>query len=233
MIKPPPPLFASWILRHMLDINVRYAAMGDFEERYFLIAEQKGLFRARLFYWRQILVLFPSFLKNLIFWSVEMLKNNFKVAFRIIKRHKGFSLINILGLAVGMASCLLIFLYVQDELSYDRYNKNADRIYRVGTHLKMQSREMNVASVCAPMAKALVDEFLEVEDTVRFREGSDSYLFKFGNKGFREEKVVFSEPSFFGIFSIPLLKGDPGTALESPYTLILSQETAEKFFGLF
>jgi putative ABC transport system permease protein len=231
MTKKRPPSLAAWILKHMLDSNVRYAALGDFEERYIAFAEAYGLFKARLFYWVQILILLPSFLKNLIFWGVEMFKNYFKVAFRIIKRHKGFSLINIMGLAIGMASCLLIFLYVQDELSYDRYNKNADRIYRVGTHIKMQSREMSVASVCGPMAKALVDEFLEVENAVRFREGSNSYLFKYEDKSYRENRVVFSEPSFFDIFSIPLLKGNPKTALEAPYTLILSQKTAEKFFG--
>lgn len=231
MLMKPPPIIAVWLLERMMYDNVRYAAMGDFEERYFAIGEEKGLFRARLFYWFLILILLPSSFKNLVFWSVDMLKNYFKIAFRIIKRHKGFSLINILGLAIGMGSCLLIFMYVQDELSYDRYNKYADRIYRVGTHLKMQSREMSVASVCAPMAKALVDEFPEIENAVRFREGSSSYLFKVGDKGFREERVVFSEPSFFDIFSIPLLKGNPDTALESPNTLILSQKTAEKFFG--
>jgi putative ABC transport system permease protein len=231
MKKNSPPPLASWILEHMLDTNVRYAALGDFEERYFLIAEWKGVLRAYLFYWSQIFVLLPSFSKHVIFWSLEMLKNYFKVAFRIIKRHKGFSLINILGLAIGMASCLLIFLYVQDELSYDRYNKDADRIFRVGTHIKMQSREMSVASVSAPMAKALVDEFPEVLAAVRFREGESSYLFKAGENSYREKRVVFSEPSFFDIFSVPLLKGNPDTALESPYTLILSQKTAEKFFG--
>jgi putative ABC transport system permease protein len=231
MIKDSPSPVATWILEHMLDMNVRYSAMGDFEERYFLIEAKRGLFRARLFYWTQILILLPSFLKNLIFWSLEMFRNYFKIAIRIVKRHKGFSLINILGLAIGMASCLLIFLYVQDELSYDRYNKKSDRICRIGTHLKMQSREMSVASVCAPMAGAMRDEFPEVEYAVRFREGSSSYLFKVGDKGFREEEVVFSEPSFFNIFSLPLLKGDPDTALESPHTLILSKKTAKKFFG--
>jgi putative ABC transport system permease protein len=231
MRKNPPPLSASRILERMLDPSVRYAAMGDFEERYFLISAQKGLLRARLFYWYQIVVLLPSFLKNLLFWSTAMLKNNFKVAYRVIKRHKSFSLINILGLAVGMASCLLIFLYIQDELSYDRYNTKADRICRVGTRIKIQAREMNLASVGAPMAEALKEEFIEVEDAVRFREGESSYFFKTGDKGFREERVVFSEPSFFDIFSIPLLKGNPETALESPYTLVLSQNTAEKFFG--
>ncbi len=231
MIKRQPPPLAVRILEHMLDSNVRYAALGDFEERYLARAEAYGLLRARLFYWAQIFILLPSFLKKFILWSVEMFKNYFKVAFRLIKRHKGFSLINILGLAIGMASCLLIFLYVQDELSYDRYNKNADRIYRAGTHLKMQRREMSVASVCAPMAKALVDEFPEVEKAVRFREGSNSYLFKYEDKSFRENRVVFSEPAFFDIFSIPLLKGNPSTALESPFTLILGQKTAEKFFG--
>jgi putative ABC transport system permease protein len=228
--KHPPPL-AVRILERMLDSNVRYAALGDFEERYFGHVEAHGLFKAQVFYWIQIVILLPPFLKNLVFWSIEMLTNYFKVAFRVIKRHKGFSLINILGLAIGMASCLLIFLYVQDELSYDRYNKNADRIYRAGTHLKMQSREMSVASVCAPMAKALVDEFPEVENAVRFREGSNSYLFKYEDKSYREDRVVFSEPSFFDIFSIPLLKGNPSTALDSPYTLVLGQKTAEKFFG--
>jgi putative ABC transport system permease protein len=232
MMKTPlPSPLVSWILEHMLDPHVRYAALGDFEERYCFIAEQKGLLRARIFYWSQIFVLMPPFLKHLFFWSFEMLKNYFKVAFRIIKRHKGYSLINILGLAIGMASCLLIFLYVQDELSYDQYNKDADRIFRVGTHIKMQSREMSIASVSAPMAKALVDEFIEVEDAVRFREGENSYLFRAGENSYREERVVFSEPSFFDIFSVPLLKGNPDTALESPYTLILSQKTAEKFYG--
>ena len=231
MKKHFPPRSATWILEHMLDANVRYAALGDFEERYFYLAHKNGLLRARLFYWSQIFVLLPSFLKHLICWSLEMMKNYFKVAFRIIKRHKGFSLINIMGLAIGMASCLLIFLYVQDELSFDRYNKNADRIFRIGTHIKMQSREMSVASVSAPMAEALVDEFIEVEEAVRFREDASSYLFKAGEKSYREERVVFSEPSFFDIFSIPLLKGNPNTALGSPYTLVLSQQAAEKFFG--
>ncbi len=231
MKKNSPPLLASWILERMLDTNVRYAALGDFEERYFFIAERNGVLRAQLFYWFQIFNLLPSFLKNLIFWSLEMFKNYFKVAFRIIKRYKGFSLINIVGLAIGMGSCLLIFLYVQDELSYDRYNKDADRIFRVGTYIKMQSREMSVASVCAPMAKALVDEFPEVETAVRFREGESNYLFKAGENSYREGRVVFSEPSFFDIFSIPLLKGNPDTALEFPYTLILSKKTAAKFFG--
>jgi len=231
MKKNLPPRLASWILEQMLDTNVRYAAMGDFEERYYCMARKRGGLRARLFYWSQIFVLMPSFFRHLIFWSLEMIKNYFKVAFRIIKRHKGFSLINIMGLAIGMASCLLIFLYVQDELSFDRYNKNADRILRIGTHIKMQSREMSVASVSAPMAKALVDEFIEVEEAVRFREDASSYLFKAGENSYREERVVFSEPSFFDIFSIPLLKGNPDTALESPYTLVLSQQAAEKFFG--
>ena len=98
-----------------------------------------------------------------------MLKNYFKVALRNLVRHKGFSAINIAGLAVGMASCILIFLYVQDELSYDRYHEKADRIYRLEREGKFNDKEWKVPITAHPMGPAMVSEFPEVVDAVRFQ----------------------------------------------------------------
>ncbi|MFC2165043.1 ABC transporter permease [Acidobacteriota bacterium] len=159
-----------------------------------------------------------------------MLKNYIKIALRNIRKQKGYSLINILGLAIGMASCLLILLYVQDELSYDRYHDKADRIYRVAGSYRMGGRGFQTATVGAPTAKALIDDFSEVENAVRFRDRG-SYIVQYGDDSFKERQIVFADPSFFSIFTIPLLKGDPFTALSNPNSLVLNQNTAEKYFG--
>jgi putative ABC transport system permease protein len=159
-----------------------------------------------------------------------MLKNYFKTALRNLTRQKGYSLINITGLALGMACCLLIFMFVNDELSYDNYNTHADRIYRAAGSIKFGGRDFNLAVMPAPMAKTLASEYPEVEAAVRFR-SRGSYIIKYGENSFKEQRFIFSEPSLFKVFTIPLLKGNAETALKSPYTLVLSEKTAEKYFG--
>lgn len=158
-----------------------------------------------------------------------MLKNYLKTALRNLLKHKGYSLINIAGLAIGMASCLLILLFVSDELSYDSYNDKQDRIYRVAGSFRFGGRDIEAATAPAPMAKVLIDEYPEIEDAVRFRQRG-SYVIQYGEDSFRERLVSFADQSFFNVFSVPLLKGDPKTALASPNTLILSRNTAEKYF---
>ena len=128
-----------------------------------------------------------------------MLKNYIKTALRSIRKQKGYSLINIFGLAIGMASCLLILLYVQDELSYDRYHEHADQIYRVAGSYRMGGRDFQTATVGAPTAKALVVDFSEVEDAVRFRDRG-SFIVQYGDNSFKERQIVFADPSFFKIF---------------------------------
>jgi len=159
-----------------------------------------------------------------------MLMNYFKSAIRNITRRKGYSLINITGLAIGMACCLLILMVVNDELSYDNYNEKADRIYRIAASYRYGGREFNNATASAPMAKTLVDDYPEVEDAVRFR-NKGSYIIQYGDNSFKERRVIFSDPTLFNIFTIPLLEGDPKTALKEPYTLVLSRKAAEKYFG--
>ncbi|MBN1224944.1 MAG: ABC transporter permease [Candidatus Aminicenantes bacterium] len=229
MRRSPSPL-AAWVLGKMIDPNVFYSALGDFEERFYSRARDYGLFRAHLYYWFQLFLCIPSFFKNLFYWSFEMIKNYLKVALRILKRHKAYSFINIMGLAIGMASCLLILLYIQDELSYDRYNANFSRIYRITTLAQMGDTGVNVVGAAPPMAKTLVAEYPEVEDAVRFQDNGDVRV-SFEEKSFREKRVVYTDASFFNIFTVSLLAGDSEKALASPRTLALSERTAKKYFG--
>jgi len=229
-MKRSPACFAAWLLGKMLDPGVAYYALGDFEERFHAWAREYGLFRAHILYGCQVFLLFPAFVKNLVYWSFVMIKNYVKVAMRILRRHRAYSFINIMGLAIGMASCLLILLYIQDELSYDRYNENFHRIYRIVTLAQMGETGINVVGAAPPMAETLVKEYSEVEDAVRFQD-SDDVRVSFGEKSFREKRVVYTDPSFFNIFTVPLLAGDSKKALASPRTLVLSERTARKYFG--
>ena len=158
-----------------------------------------------------------------------MFMNYLKSALRNLIKHRGYSLINIVGLAIGMASCLLILLYVRHELSYDGYHEKADQIHRIAMEARWGGRDFDVAVQAPPMAKTMVEEYPEVLDAVRFRQRGD-YIVQYGDKSFREQNTVFADPSFFSVFSIPLLKGDPQTALASPNTLVISQSIAEKYF---
>jgi putative ABC transport system permease protein len=158
-----------------------------------------------------------------------MLINYIKTAIRNLFKHKGYSLINILGLAIGMAACLLIVLYVNHELSYDNFNKDADRIYRICFSGHWGGRDFNVCVAPAPMSGVVLDTYPEIEEAVRFR-SQGSFIVQYRDNSFKEDRIVFTDASFFDIFSIPLLKGNPQTALREPHTLVLSRKTAEKYF---
>ncbi len=158
-----------------------------------------------------------------------MIKNSVKTALRNLLKHKGYSLINIIGLAIGMAACILILMYVRHELSYDTYSENADRIYRAAMKARWGGRDFDVAVCAAPMAQAMVDEIPEIIDAARFRERG-RFIVQYRDISFREQRVVYADGSVLDIFTIPLLKGDRQAALVSPYTMILSRKTAEKYF---
>jgi putative ABC transport system permease protein len=160
-----------------------------------------------------------------------MFNNYFKVALRNILKHKFFSAINILGMTIGITACLLIILYIADELSYDRMHTNADRIYQVGLHGKIAGQDIRTASTCPPMAEALVREFPEVEAATRLSPSFYRPTVKFGDKVFTEEKVIYADSNFFEFFSFKLLEGDIKTVLKDPNTLVLTHSMAKKYFG--
>ena len=119
------------LLRSLLRVSVLESAVEDFEEHYRFLAGSKGRLRALFWYWVQVICLIPGSLKDSLLWSLTMFKNHLKVALRVIKRQKGYSIINITGLAIGIACCILILLWVRDELGYDGFHENKDRIYRI------------------------------------------------------------------------------------------------------
>jgi putative ABC transport system permease protein len=159
-----------------------------------------------------------------------MFGNYLKVAVRNFLRRPGFSLINVVGLAVGVACCLLILLFVRDELSYDRHNDRLDRIYRVGLSAFVNNNALDAVYTSSPMAKALVDEVPEVEAASRVRRFGFP-VFRHGDKVFSEERVYWVDNAFFDIFTVPFVAGDPKTALKDPLTIVLTRATARKYFG--
>lgn len=159
-----------------------------------------------------------------------MNKNYFKIAFRNLLRNKGVSAINILGLAIGIATCLIIMLFVNHELSYDRYNKKADRIVRVSFRGDVQGEKMNESTVMPPVAHTLKAEFPEVEAATRIREFGKPKLI-YGDKIFRDDVFAFVDSNFFQVFTLPLIRGDAKTALIQPNTIVITKAVAQKYFG--
>ncbi|GAB2699108.1 ABC transporter permease [Mucilaginibacter koreensis] len=159
-----------------------------------------------------------------------MLKNYFKTALRNLQKNKGFTLINIFGLALGLATFLLIVLYVVDELSYDRYNTNAGRIYRVNEDLKLGENRVHYAAAMPPLAKVMKTDFPQVEDAVRIKPIYGMHL-KRGTELFTENNTAFADASLFNVFTLPMRYGNLATALKEPNSVVLSVTAAKKYFG--
>jgi len=159
-----------------------------------------------------------------------MLRNYFKIAFRNLWRHRAFSTINLLGLAVGMSSFLLILSYVSFEKSYDRFNTKANRIFRVNCDTKTPTEMLPTGLSNGPAAFAIKAYFPEVENAVRINLDNNGLL-QNGTKKFQEDKIVAADSTLFDIFTLPLLKGDPNTALKEPFSAVLSEAGAQKYFG--
>jgi putative ABC transport system permease protein len=159
-----------------------------------------------------------------------MIWNLFKMSLRHIMRHRSYVVINILGLTIGLVCSIIIALFVVHELSYDKFQDKKDRIYRVYLKGKIGESQLQGAWTCSPLAPAFHQEFPEVEDFVRVNRWGEAVL-KYNNKGYIENDFGEADSSFFRIFSIPLLKGDPNRVLATKYSLVLSQSTAKKIFG--
>ena len=157
-----------------------------------------------------------------------MIKNLFKTAFRNLLKNKGFTAINVLGLALGLATCMLIVFYVFDELSYDRYNTKADRIYRVNEDIKLGGSSNSYAIVPAPMAAGLKNDFPEIEQVVRFWNKGGNQVKK-GTQNINE-MAVYTDSSIFSVFTLPMISGSPSSALTEPHSVVITEHMAKKYF---
>ena len=227
-----PPKVARFLLRILSSRERDEAFRGDMEELYFNRSEYQGTWRSRSWYWREVFRSIPRFFIEFFRWRITMLGNYIKIVFRNMQRHKGYTFINTAGIAVGIACTIIIFLWVQDELSYDRFHQKAERIYRVVFSSADDGIPTN-ANGSYGVGPALKKDFPEVMETVRIRKMGQNvkrYVGYQDNK-FYESRFFFAEPSLFTVFDFPLIKGDPEEALTAPNSIVLTEDTAQKYFG--
>ena len=160
-----------------------------------------------------------------------MFNNYLTIVIRLLLRYKGYSLINVLGLAIGIAGCVLIVLFVYDELSFDQYHQNKDRIYRLAVSETAEGRIDISAKSPAAWGPVLVQEYPEIEAITRIRPPASRWLIRYGEKRFYEEHFVFADSTVFEVFTIPLVQGNANSALAEPHSVVLSESMAKKYFG--
>ena len=226
-----PPRLARWLWNKFCKDEEKSTLVHDLNEYFAEISIDEKRMNACFWYWKQVIGSMLSLAKQQIFFGGAMFKNYLKVALRNIIKHKAVSFINILGLSVGMACFMLIMLFVQHELSVDKHHKNSDRIYRV------QGANGRQPSMAPAVGKWIAENIIEAEKVVRFKFRHD-YLVKYRphNDTARERTIIvrdfgWSDPTVFDVFSFPSISGDPGTALDDPFALVLTESVAQRLFG--
>ncbi|WP_332369593.1 permease prefix domain 2-containing transporter [Spirosoma telluris] len=224
---------------------------GDLHEEFEYQVRRIGERRARWRYWWDVLGFMKPFAvkrKPTIAYSFpgysghyqnpsipDMLRTYFKIAFRNLTQSKGYSALTIFGLALGLSVSLLSILYVADELSYDRYNEKADRIYRINSDISFSLRAIKAASSPTPMGQTLKKDFPEVEEATRLgKYGSHmitSHVVKSNHIIIREKGVLYADSTVFNVFTLPMLAGNPKKALTEPQSVVITESTAKKYFG--
>ena len=221
------------IFKNLIDFFTDYSdkthISGDYEEIYNSIYLHYGVIRAYLWAVKQIVNLASINLTDSLIWGVNMWKNYLKIAFRNIRKQKSYTLINVSGLAIGLSCCILIMLWVQDELLFDRFHENLDRIYRIVCNMKISNTSRYTASTPAPLSAAVKKDFPEIEKATMYS-NMGSFDFKLGDKIFHESGYGFVENDFFEIFSFPLVTGNTETVFSDPNTVVISEKMAEKYF---
>ena len=243
-VRTSPPRWALRFFKWFCDPDLHPYLEGDLLELYELNRSSRGVSTAR---WRFILEVIRLFRPGII-KSFEgsqqlnqygLIKNYYKVSMRNILRHKTFSLLNISGLGVGLASCLLILVFIHHELSYDTYNAKYHRTYRVLQHFGDEENlgttgEVPTSSLQvwgnAPVAPALKEYFPQIENVFRFTSDFD-WLVAYNDQRFQEKGIAFADSTFYQVFDWRWLAGDARSALVRPETMIISRQMAEKYFG--
>jgi putative ABC transport system permease protein len=228
-VRPPRSLAA--LLARLLCASVRQAAADDFAERFERLSLARGRPLAVAWYAGQVAYLAPVAVKDSLYWSTVMIKNYAVVALRNFRKHRSYSIINVAGLAIGMAVTMFIFLWIRDELSYDRFHAGARDIYRLTEDQKGADGSIFPVAVTPELlGPGLKAGFPEVREFTRVRPLGRNLMAN-GDRRFLEGGLIFADPSFFAVFTFPLVKGDPATALASPDALVVTESAARKYFG--
>lgn len=231
-INSKPPSIAKWLLIRLIRFDDNRAVIGDFQEAYKEILHESGLMRARIWYWKQVVSSFPSFMINSIYWNAAMSKSYMKTGFRNLAKNKTYTLVNISGLSLAATCILFMLLYIQDELSFDKFNENINTIYRVVEDLKSEDGNISeLATSPASLVPEIIDAFPGIKDGVRFYPYSASIRNRDRRDAFHEDRFFFADSTVFDVFSFPLVRGDPGSALNKPFSMVISESASKKYFG--
>jgi len=229
--KNSPPRILTVILSRLLNDSIRDGGVEDFDEEFVRLSEKWRQGPATVWYFGQILYLLPVSLKESLYWSFIMIHNYAKVALRNVMRSKVFSLINMAGLAIGILVSLFIFLWVRDETSFDRFHSGFQDIYRLTEEQKNNDGTIFPVAVTPELlGPGLKKDFPEVLEFARFRPFGRN-LFSYGDKQIYEDGLACADPAFLKIFTFPLIKGDPATALDHLDSMVISETAARKLFG--
>jgi putative ABC transport system permease protein len=229
--KTGPPAISGWLLRRLWLYEEKHSVCGDFEETFFRLVSQRGSFYARWWYRFQAAKSLLSYLRLTIYMASAMFKNYGLISWRNIRKNKVYTLINLVGLAVGIASCFIILIHIRYELSYDRFHENASQIYRVVLERTRPDRTRYWGWNSPRVSEAMAADYPEVVKRVRILTETGPTQLKHDNFGMLERKVLYSDPEFFDMFTIPVIEGNPRTFFQEPDSIVLTQEAALKYFG--
>lgn len=241
MITPTPPKFARWILLRFLRGDLTEEVEGDLEEKFYVTATKRSVFRARINYWYQVLHYMRPFAlrKNkFTLFYYDMFQNYFKISWRSLLKQRMYSVIKIGGLALGIAACFLITLYINDELNYDKHYTHTNRIYRLVAAVELEdSKHGRFIDWPAPAATVLEQDYPEVEKAGRYLSSS---LFGAGENEIRrsdrvenshEEGFVYFDQKLIELLDLPVIAGNLHHALDEPNTIVITRRKAEKYFS--
>jgi putative ABC transport system permease protein len=225
-----PPRTAQWILSRLSHYEKEHALTDAMDADYNDIRSRYGAILSWLWYWFCTAGTLFHYTKNSLYWRFVMFRNYLKIAFRNMIRHKGFSFINIFGLAIGMAVFIIIGLNIQYELSYDSHFENADRIYRVASEVWQNNEHFYHVGTPGPLANTLIEEYPEVESAVKIWKWSSGEVNLVSENKSIFENLFYASPGVFDFFGIPFVKGDPEASMRDPFSIVLSEKLAEKYF---
>ncbi len=229
------PFLAKALLWPVLDDEDYDEALGDFEESYRASIAARGAGRARAGLWLAVLRSLPGFARDSLYWRCVMIKENLKIAWRVLKKQKLASFLNITGLGVSLACLLLILFHVRTELGYESGFPKADRIFRVRTDSQYGSTTRNWAASAPAMGTELAKDFPEIDAMARLTDPGPQIMVYRPAKGperrFEETGGLVAEAAALPMFDIEFVKGDPATALEGPSKIVLTEALARKYFG--
>ena len=228
--KARPPRMGQWILKKILPSEERRYLVEGIEERYVREFKNKGRISALFWYLKDIFCTIPYLIIDRFSGKITMFKNYLKIVLRNTRKQKAYTLIMIVGFAIGMACCILIFLYIQFERSYDDFHPDADRIFRVALAWHTSDTVNYWATISTPAAWELKEKYSQVEKVARIRNrGTQPVAYE--KNLFYEDGCLYADPGIFEILSIPAVEGNPRAALSRPGTIIITQSMATKYFG--